>query len=208
MSTTKSTKKSKTFNKAQYLRKLIRELRSGKYVQIEDNLKGEEGEYCLWGLGCELYRQDYNSCEWDGSELVYVPDDWQKRLWENPDQCLEDIMERESGDIPEFIQKKLKSDGSIRVGNATYCTMAMNDKGVTFEGLAALLEKYPLVNGKHDISLAHEDDLEATFTKLFKGTKLEKNWRERAIRGGSSYDDILQDQAEDAAYDSQDLEDE
>lgn len=189
------TKKSKTFNKSAFLKKFIRELRSGKYEQIDGKLKGyEEGEYCLWGLGCEIYRQDYNSCEWNNdNELTHLPDDWQEKLFEDTSQSLDDIMEVEESEIPSFISSKLKTNtsGSIRIApGKTLSTIGLNDEGITFEGLAALLEVYPLVesNQEWNLELGNMTD---NMNFLFRKTKLAKTWRQKAIREGSTYEGLL-----------------
>ena len=183
--------KSKVFNKTTYVRKLIKALRSGKYEQTTGNLR--DGDmFCLWGLGAEVYRQEYNHCDWnEDGEIYTVPDDWQKQLWNNPELCLDEIMEKEGAEIPQFIQKKLRSNGNIRVGKKLYSTMVLNDIGITFEGLACLLEKYPLVNAVGTTDLEREENIEGRLSLMFKGTPLEKTWREKAIVDGSDIDDKL-----------------
>lgn len=189
--------KLKVFNKTSYLKRLIRELRSGKYEQIEDHLRGDDGQFCLWGLGCEVYRQDYNSCEWDDNELVYTPDDWVERLWADPDLSLNDIKESESSQLPTFIAKQLgtTSRGHIKISKTkSLSTIYLNDVGISFEGLAALLETYPFVStDTHNqyYYFLSDSDPESKLKTLFSKTKLAKNWRSKGIRLGSALDCYL-----------------
>lgn len=192
----KATKSSKVFNKVQYLKKLIRELRSGKYEQIEGTLRGYgTDQFCLWGLGCEVYRQDYNSCEWNGDELLYTPDDWQEQLWQNPDLSLNEIQEIESSELPPFIANQLGTTraGHIKISKTkSLSTIYLNDAGISFEGLAAILEVYPFVSTTtHHQPYYFESSLEKKLETLFSKTKLAKNWRSKGVRPDSDLDNCL-----------------
>lgn len=175
------------FDKKSFVRDWIKELESGKYQQTANYLRADDA-YCCLGIACQLFGQRTSTCAFnDNEKLIY---------FDEGDVCEED------SELPEFIAKKLGTvaGGSIRFGNKVLGLADMNDNGISFKGIAALLRIYPLTSTGTVLlspwattypSLTTADSLRKNLQKIFARTKLSKTWEKVAIRPGSKIDKLL-----------------
>lgn len=175
------------FDKKSFVRDWIKELESGKYQQTANYLRADDA-YCCLGIACQLFGQRTSTCAFnDNEKLIY---------FDEGDVCQED------SELPEFIAKKLGTvvGGMIRFGNKVIGLADMNDNGISFKGIAALLRIYPLTTkdspmwSPWDVIYPNHNNaatLKSNLQKIFARTKLSKTWDKVAIRPGSKIAKLL-----------------
>lgn len=174
------------FDKKSFVLDWIIQLEKGGLEQTTSSLKKDDA-YCCLGVASELFGKLTSTCAFDDNNCLIYFDDG--------DVCKED------NELPGFIARKLGTTpgGAIRFGNKKLGLADMNDSGITFKGIAALLRIYPLTSKETILwspwetypSKVTTDSLRKDLQKIFARTKLSKTWEKVAIRPGSKIDKLL-----------------
>lgn len=171
--------KSKAWNRADFIQKWIKSLKSGKYKQGEGCLKDNKNQFCCLGVACDILGKEYNAGQFNKNNDFICVDESSKYY---------DYDELSGSDsfLPEDIADKLKThyEGLIGLSKTRAVKLtSLNDVGINFRGIAAILENYPLVedslNRDHidleDIKLVKEMTERLDF--IFRKTKYAKSWK-------------------------------
>lgn len=119
--------------------KWIAALRSGKYKQAEEVLRDSNGGFCCLGVLCDLHSKENQSAEHVWFDNNYFDEDAnlpnEVAQWaglKTVDEVYEDSGKH--GTLPELID-----DG---VGGKAKHLAALNDRGMSFDKIADVIEKY------------------------------------------------------------------
>ena len=103
--------------------KWVEALRSMEYKQGKCRLK-THGQYCCLGVACELYRQEYPTTSYWNEDSIFVVDGIPNHL-----------------DLPVVVQDWLGVfDASVEILNGATSLTGLNDSGLDFLGIAAVIE--------------------------------------------------------------------
>lgn len=182
--------KNKKFTKTQFIKELIAALRSGKYKQTIGTLKDSKG-YCCLGVASKLFSDAYGI-----GKFKQCVDDKTNYFCTNE----ENVEDGVSTYLHTDLAKKLRVSETPHVGigrTSSVSLINLNDFGVNFKGIAALLETYPLIQESSTRSeLYTDDDFDdkerlATLELIFSKTEYAKNWRSKCIRKNSDYSKLI-----------------
>ena len=121
---------------SQIKQKWIDSLRSGKYQQGQSKLYSSDG-FCCLGVLCDIYAKEVGDKSWVMKDPDYKFDTEKFDYWYFDDQseclpkCVQDWAELNENDP--VVTNRI-------VGEYITTLASMNDKGVTFEDLAEMIE--------------------------------------------------------------------
>ena len=118
--------------------KLVEALRSGEYVQARDSLRNED-RYCCLGVACDLYRQEEGGPDWDHYKARWSYMGTSHNLPERVRRWLD--FKRNGGLLGEPFQRDSKLFESL---------LDMNDSGMSFTGIADVIEDGKVALDSHD----------------------------------------------------------
>jgi len=137
MTTSKTTKSTKRAPIKSHIRVWVRALRSQKYLQTTGTLKRvnswldgakQDTSYCCLGVACEIYRDATKRGEWtDGLS--------------QPQFVVTEFLDSSRYVMPKAVAQYfgLKPDPVVTRGGRRNRLSVLNDKGVTFKEIAALI---------------------------------------------------------------------